>query len=103
MQCSILYYLLKSVYCVDCILRQENESTHLLIILCDALILHSSTDPAVRKVQFYMSAVEVTCITGLMIAILILHLMSKYEDLRTACDMEHPTHTVTQIWSSKVR
>ncbi len=32
MQCSILYYLLKSVYCVD-------GSTHLSIILCDALIL----------------------------------------------------------------
>ncbi len=45
------------------------------------MTLNSSTDSAVHKVQLYMSVTGATCITGLMIGILILHLMSKYEDL----------------------
>jgi len=71
MQCSILYYLVKSVYHVDCTLGQVNGSTYLLIMLCDALTLNSSTDPAVHKVQPYMSVTGATCITGSMIGILI--------------------------------
>ena len=81
MQCTILYYLLKSVYCVDSTLRQVNGSTHFLILLYNALMLCFSTGIGVREVQPCMNAMEVICIAGLMIGILTLHLMSKYEDL----------------------
>jgi len=81
MQCSILYYVHQSVCCVDSTLKQAHGSTHLLIMLCDALMLCLSTGVDVREAQLYMSAMEAICIAGLMIGILILHLMSEYEDL----------------------
>ena len=75
--------------------QQENGSAHLLLILCEAWTLHYSTvaDPAMRKVQLYVSVAATTCITALMVGILNLHLMSK----DTECDMDHPTHTLTQV------
>ena len=88
-QCSILYYLLKSVYCVDSTLRQVNGSTHFLILLCDALMLCFSTGVDVREAQPYMSAMEVICIAGLMIGILILHLMPKSEHLLMHATWKH--------------
>jgi hypothetical protein len=101
MQCSMLYSLLKSVYCADSTLKQETGSTHLVSFLCDALISYSSTGPAVRTVQLYISAIEVVCIAGLTIAV-ITNVMSKYEDLlihatwnnqRTQlCKFDHPKY-----------
>ena len=89
MQCSILYYLLESVYYVDSTLRQVNGSTHFLTLLCDALTLCSSTGLGMLEVQLYMSAMEVVCIAGRMIGMLILHLMSEYEDLLTHATWNH--------------
>ena len=66
MQCSILYYLSSRVHRVNCTIEQENGSTPSFIILCEAWTLHSSTvaDPAVRKVQLYMSIAATMCITA---------------------------------------
>ena len=69
-----------SVHRVDCTLyvRQENGSTHLLIILCEAL--HSSTraDPAMREVTTLYELTYIlatTCITALIIGMLCMCLM----------------------------
>jgi len=81
MQCSVMYYLKESLHYVDSKFRPAHGPTQFLIFLCDALMICLSTGLDVREVQLYMSAMETICIVGLMIGILILHLMSKYEDL----------------------
>ena len=111
MQCSMLYSLLKSVCCADSTLKQETGSTHLVIFLCDALISYSSTGPAVRTVQLYMSAIEVVCIAGLTIAV-ITNVMSKYEDLlihatwnnqRTQlCKFDHPKYQMEKLIKNQI-
>jgi len=81
MQCSILHYLHKSECYVNSTLKQAHVSTKFLILFCDGLMLCISTGVDVREVQLYMNATEMICIAGLMIGILTLHLMSKYENL----------------------
>ena len=109
MQCSIQHYLLKTVYCVDNTLRQVNGTARLSSLLCDAMIVCSSAGLGMREVQLHMSATEVVCIAGLMIGILVLRLMSKYEDLlihatwnnqRTqVCKFDNPKCANGKYWS----
>lgn len=97
----MLYSLLKSVCCADSTLKQETGSKRFSIFFCDALISYSSTGPAVRTVQLYMSAIEVVCIAGLTIAV-ITNVMSTYEGLlihatwnnhhTQLCKFDHPKY-----------
>ena len=80
MQCSTLYHLHKIVYYANSTFKQTNGSIQFLI-LCDALMLRLFPGVDVREVHLYMNATAVACIAGLMIGVLILHLMSTYENL----------------------
>jgi len=81
MQCSIMYYLKKSLHYVNSTVRQSHGPTQFLIFVCDALMICLYTGLDMREARPCMSAMETIYIAGLMIGILILYLMSKYEDL----------------------
>ncbi len=96
MQCSILYYLLKSVRYVNSTLEQAHGSTKFLILFCDGLMLCLSIGVDVLGTTLYeRNGSDMHCRANDRSTHSTPHVqICKSSD---ACDIEQPTHTATQI------